>query len=359
MKKALSIDLSGMDLGTVPLIDFAGLPIPASERNIADQQLRNPLSLVNNGNGPVLRYRYIQSGLREGDLSAYNIDLGVIAAASSVIFLSPLVGTPPTMTLLMLLQNQEQAEEEGEGVSAILVEPARDGSLHNARIADEAQQEALLTGKAKANVKPTEQLASSLPELINRALEEDAVMEITVAVPRQALVDIEMKLPEAVTFDDDGAFYFRDVLDGEGNLLLNDEESFANLHFMMKIISGGYFYRLEDDEETVPEYLFDPETADEDEFFTEFNVLAEKAEAELSRLVVIVSGDEMQELLIEFEVYSGDQFIFSDTIVRESVATFADTELIDTTSGLPEHDFARDSGVSEDDDFDNYPLEIL
>ena len=359
MKKTLTLELNGMDIGTVPLSDMADLPIPALEGNPTDQQLRNPLSLVNNGNGLVLRYRHTQNGIRESDLSAYNIDLGVVAAASSVIFVSPLVDAPPTMTLLMLLQNQQQADQEGEGVSAILVEPARDGNLHNARIADEALQEALLAGKAKANVKPTDQQATSMPELINRALQEDAVLEITVAAPQRALANIEMKLPEALSFDDDGAFYFRDVLDGQDNLLLNDEEAFVNLRFMMKIVSGGYFYRLEDDEETVPDYLYDPETADEDEFFTEFNVLAENAEAELSRLVVIVSDDESQELLIEFEVYSGDQFIFSDTIVRKSVATLADTQPIDTTGGLPEHDFMSDGGVAEDDDFEKYSLDIL
>lgn len=208
--KTLKFDIGELSLGEVSLIDLSSLP------DAEGPTVRNPLALNNNGTHPVLRYRQFQAAPRDGDLATFNIDLGVVAAASSIVFSSALVSTPAIMTVLLLLSQESEAGSGQENEpSAILIEPARDGNTQNGRIADQALYEALLATKSAAKVKPVATDVADMMALIETSLKQNATIEIAIPVPESELTDIEMKLPRNIQFDEDGVFYFRDVLSGE------------------------------------------------------------------------------------------------------------------------------------------------
>lgn len=359
--KTLKFDIGELSLGEVSLIDLSSLP------DAEGPTVRNPLALNNNGTHPVLRYRQFQAAPRDGDLATFNIDLGVVAAASSIVFSSALVSTPAIMTVLLLLSQESEAGSGQENEpSAILIEPARDGNTQNGRIADQALYEALLATKSAAKVKPVATDVADMMALIETSLKQNATIEIAIPVPESELTDIEMKLPRNIQFDEDGVFYFRDVLSGEQNLLVNREEDFADLQFVLTILSGGVFYRLADDEEYAPEDALDFGSVDgADDTFRVLRVSAENAESELSRGLIIAAGH-AEEVQLEFNVYAAGQLVFIEILVGDlsGVAEHAQNTDIDTSAGLPDEDiryreFMADEGAAEDDELRDYPTDIL
>lgn len=332
MTTDMKLKLGSLDLGVLPILDASALP------DLATNGLHNFLVLARQKGEFDLRYRHI-STVESNANSNYELSLGAIIAASAVVFSTPLAAAPSQVATLLLVRPPNRAENGTEQLQAVLVNPSRDGNIDTARLADGAQQDALPNAVADDAVElvPVQAETANMAALIRHALLSEANIDVRLPVAEEELPTIELKLPKNLTFDEDGVFYFRDILDGGHDVLLIDENEFTDLQFEISIF-GGVFYQLEDDEEFIASYLTDGETGADDDTTTKIAFHLSDIEASMSSLAVIANPN-AENVRIEVTVYLQDQLIFEETVIFDVKPPVThELDAIDVNQGLPDDD---------------------
>ncbi len=333
MTNTLNIGLNGLNLGPVALLNLADLP------QLAQSPFHNSLQLHHQDKKLHLRHRPApQKQQRDQN---YETELGVVLAASAIVFVGPLVTTPKEMTLLLLVQKAMNGPDDVPAPELVLIAPSRDGDAGLARPVDVAQQKLLLDAMQDQQVEFTpvaDEHADSI-DLVRLSLLTGAYQEVDLPLNGQALLDIEFELPLELSFDADGLFYFRDVMNGEADFLFSHQSDFRAATVEVSIIDGELFL-LEDDEE----YL-DASDGLMHGGFTSFTIDLAGAEGFFSRLVVQLN-EEADKANLGIEVLVGAQVIVSSNIIiHEADSDVEDNPIIDDASGLPEEDDMQDADV--------------
>lgn len=347
MTNDVKIKLGSLDLGTLKVLDASALP------DLATNGLHNFLALVRAKGELELRYRHMSPVERgPNSNSSYELNLGTVLAASAVVFSTPLAAAPSQVAAMLLVRAPSRSENASEQLQIILVHPSRDGNIDTARLADDVQQDALRDAIAEDAVKlaSVEAETANMAALIRQALLGEANIDIRLPIDEEDLPAIELKLPENLAFDEEGVFYFRDVLDGGHDVLLTDESEFTDLQFEISVV-GGVFYQLEDDEEFIASYLSDGETVTDDETKTKIAFHLKDIEASLSRLVVIADQNS-ENVRVDITVFNQEQLILENSVTIELAPPKEEAlGYIDLNEGLPEDDYE----ASRQDD-DTLPL---
>ena len=368
MNKTLKMSLGGLAIGDVDVL--AGDNVPED----LERDVENPLSVKTVNGKLMLRYRSNQQAMRRDAKELPEIDLGAIVAAAAIIFTPPIATTAPSLSLILLLNDEAARPAANEALQIALVDPARDGRDDAAHLADAQKQNVLLNVGQESvfDVQPVADFAVDLRGLVDALLKSGTEYDLNLPLRFDELDDIELKISDNLSLAEDGLIYFRDVLNGEHDLVISQQDAFNNLRFVVTL-TGGSFYLLEDDEEFAAPSLVDTLQADSAEQTNVLRIEEAEFEAVLSRAVIIPEfGAEI--VYVDLEVFSLDTLILHGRL-EVDMDVFDDyaSETVDTNAGLPDDgDFAvgADSGFGApngqaspsdlgDDDLDDYTLDIL
>lgn len=362
MPHGLKMTLGGLELGLVQLIDLDGFA------DKGDNPMINPLTYAAKGAPPILRYRN-PNYVPEGSQSAYEISLGMVIAATVIVYSSAHVQTPASVAMALLMRDPSRADEADEGLRALIVEPARNGDEYAAHSVDEvkvaAVKKAVREGPGLELAVLPENPPTDLAELVKYLFTSQFLMDLDLPVQMVGDGPLTPTLPDSLLADADGRFYLRDVLNGEADFLFEGQDAFGDLHIQIKA-EGGYFILLEEGEELINHRLVEENV--------EQTSISSRSTGDiehfLSRLVVQLDGEERAEITIS--TYSQDDLLFEqiiniarledfDEILEEEddILLAADSAL--QTEALPEGRAESNVLVEEhilDDIFDNAP-EIL
>lgn len=358
MTDSLTINLGGVELGEVDMIDEVALP------DLSSNELSSPLILTNQKAAPSLRYRHLSNGQRD-NFSAYEINLGVVIAASTVVFSMPLIAASATVSMLLLLNGESKAAEapDTENLNLILVEPARDGNIEMASLANNIQHTSLLEASQTQSpyLVPVDGDAADIGALIRNAMQKQAVIDVNLPLPEEVLNQFALKFPENLAFDEDGVLYIRDTLTGDEDVLLVNESEYSGLLFNMSV-TGGLFYLLEDDDELVPSFIYkdvDDSEINEQETSTFIEFYQDDVETILSRLVVI-ADDDVASVEVSVTVEFKGQILFEDVMsiaVDGTASTIAVEDPVDPDQAYLEGADHFDYGGSATSGADAKPRE--
>ena len=337
MTDTLNISLNGLHLGPVALINLAALP------QVEASPFHNSLHLYQRDANLYLRHRAPpQKTPRDQNFEA---ELGVILAASAIVFASPLVTVPKEMALPLLVQKPIDDIDEAPEPELVLIAPSRDGNSDLARPVDAAQQKVLLNAVQQQEIKfvPVDTEQNDIYDLVRTALLTGAHEEVDVPLGEQVLLGFESKLPLDLHFDADGLFYFRDVMNGEADFLFSQQSSFRAASIEISVTNGELFLLDEDQE------YFDASGGLIEGGFSSATVEIEKAESFFSRLVVQLR-EEAEKVDIGIEITTASQeIIVATNIVIHAVDI--DTEpapIIDDRVGLPDDEILSETAARDD-----------
>ena len=342
MTDTLNIGLKGLNLGPVALLNLADLP------HVAQSPFHNSLQLHHQDAKLHLHHRAAPQKLQRDQ--NYETELGVVLAASAIVFVGPLASAPKEMTLLLLVQKALNGVDEVPEPELVLIAPSRDGNSDMARPVDAAQQKVLLDAVQDQQIEfaPVADDQTNSIDLVRTSLLTGAHQEVDLPLNGQALLDIEFELPLELSFDADGLFYFRDVMNGEADFLFSHQSDLRATTVEFSITDGEMFL-LDDDEEFLEAFDGLREGG-----FTDFTIDLAGAEGFFSRLVVQLN-EEAEKASLGIEVFFGAQVIVATNIaIHKSPEDDADNLIIDETSGLPDDDALPDmapidSGLFSDD----------
>jgi hypothetical protein len=326
MTDTLNISLNGLYLGPVALVNLALAP------QVETSPFHNSLQLHQQDAKLHLRHRLPPQKFHRDQ--NFEVELGVVLAASAIVFASPLATVPKEVTLLLLVQSAAAEQEEMAEPELILVAPSRDGNADLARPVDAAQQKALHDAVEQQEIKfiPIDEAHADMIDLVRSALLSGAHDEIDMPLDAEALLGVEFELPLELNFDADGLFYFRDVMNGEADFLFSQQSDFRAASVEISITDGA-LYLLDEDEE----YLDAADGALEGGF-SNVVIDLDKAEGFFSRLVVQLDN-QAGEANLGIEIFVGAQVLVSADIVIQKADLMPDIDgVIDDQGGLPENE---------------------
>lgn len=276
MTNTLNIGLNGLNLGPVALLNLADLP------QVAQSPFHNSLQLHHQDAKLHLRHRASPQKLQRDQ--SFEVELGVVLAASAIVFASPLATVPKELTLLLLLQKVAAVTDDQVNIMDLV-------------------RAALLTG---------------------------AYDEIDIPLNAEALLDIEFELPLELNFDADGLFYFRDVMNGEADFLFSHQSDFRAASVEISVTDGELFL-LEGDEQ-----FLDVSDGVIEGGFSSTTISLDGAERFFSRLVVQLD-DKAEKADLGIEITVGSQVIVATNIaIHKTDIEDEPDQPIDDLSGLPE-----------------------
>lgn len=346
MTDTVEVRLGGVELGDLPVLDKDEI------EDANGNPLSHPLALASRGDELRLFYRDFRALNR--DNSAYEISLGSVIAASAVIFSVPLVAAPSTVSILLLLSQEGQAAQVDDDVKLVLIEPARDGDVDLAQFADAAKQAALANAASVKAVEmtPVHYEAVDANALIRLALQHQALTDVTLPVPEQEVQDLVLKLPDNLTFKEDGILYFRDIMNGEADFLFSGQQEFEDISLSL-VLTNAVFYMLEEGEDIETQF---------DEWHSDPDALADlpselpltpattgDLENVLSRLVIF-SEDPLKEVTLRIDVFIGPRLVLEEELTIHSPVEEAEKAPIDDELGLPDEEFYADGDSADDPD---------
>lgn len=291
MSYNLKMSIDGLGLGAVQLIDLTGFA--DGENN----PLVNPLRYTMQSGGPVLRYRN-PAYLTEGGTGGYDINLGMVIAASAIIYSTPLTTALPSIALAVLLRDASRAAETDEGLRVVIIDAAGTGEADDARPVDEAVLDAIKEmagnmGGLEVTVLP-EDAPADLAALSHYLMQNEYFWDVNVPPQADMTRLFSLDLPDNVITDAQGRIYFRDLL-SDGNLSTPDWlQNYEKLSLVLQT-DGGYFILLKDGEETA-----DPDESHRvDEAQTDLHDIADIGSF-LERAVLVVGDDSGATVTVNF-----------------------------------------------------------
>ena len=304
MTYGLKMSMNGLQLGTVRLLDLDQF---ADKGN---NPLANPLQYSVQGATPVLRYRNPSYQL-ESVQGGYELALGAVIAAAAIIYSSHLLSTPTSLAIVMLVRDVSRADGADEGLRVIVVEPGRTGDSDVAHPVDEPKMAAV----KKAVRESTELEVSVLPDdapadiaqLVKFLVTKDMAIDVDVPLQTTSHEALVLNLPDSVTADADGRFYFRDALTGEADFLFEGQNAHPDLNLLVEA-DGGHLTLLGEDEKLVnlrhdaqesPTASLSSKDVGDIEHF-------------LTRLVLNLDGG--KEVDVHFSVYTGEVLLLQQSI---------------------------------------------
>lgn len=323
MTNTLNIGLNGLNLGPVALLNLADLP------QVAQSPFHNSLQLHHQDAKLHLRHRASPQKLQRDQ--SFEVELGVVLAASAIVFASPLATVPKELTLL-LLQKAVADQDEMAEPELVLIAPSRDGNSDLARPVDAVQQKLLLDAVQQQDIKVAAVTDDqvNIMDLVRAALLTGAYDEIDIPLNAEALLDIEFELPLELNFDADGLFYFRDVMNGEADFLFSHQSDFRAASVEISVTDGEFFL-LEGDEQ-----FLDVSDGVIEGGFSSATISLDGAERFFSRLVVQLD-DKAEKADLGIEITVGSQVIVATNIaIHKTDIEDEPDQPIDDLSGLPE-----------------------
>lgn len=260
-------------------------------------------------------------------MGVYELNLGVILAATAIVFSRPLgEQTNYSVGMLVLVQDETRHYAPDEGLRAALIEPARNGDDKTAKIAHAELLAALRQHASEAGalemmvVTPTDSdtdldVSALVLQLLRTANIEDIALTIDGDMPI-----VELKLPHDAEFNSNGVLYVRDLLSGENNVLFDGQEAFADLYVVLRAENSGLY--LLDDED----YDVDPDDISQDNLqdtissrdHTESTYNQSELEGFISR-VVLVSGSDDVVSVLQVLVYAASKVVGETDILVEAI----------------------------------------
>jgi len=364
MTDTLKLRMGELDLGDLAILDAGDI------EGLADNPISHPLNVDNRGAAPRLLYRDLR-GLnrengRDSNSAVYELNLGAILAATAVVFTTPLIAYPTTVSMLLLLSNETQAGKVDENLRLVLIDPARDGNVERAALAGNEQYEAVhhaADNEALALV-PVNETAVDFNALIRHAMQHQAVLDVGLPVPEQELSNLHLKLLDDMAFDKDGVFYFRDAMTGEADFLFDRQDEFDEVQIELNL-QGGEFYMLDEGEELVD--LPNREVLSTFEVGSSLTINSRDVDLEgtFSRLVILADGS-ADKALLSVEIQVGQQVVMEEVFqitlkpILPELSEETDTPVaLDTGSGLPEDELLEDVGDIDGAGFSDPAIEIL
>jgi hypothetical protein len=305
MTDVVNLNLGGLALGPVSLLDMSGFSANG------DNPSSSPLVLSHGGDGKqvFLRYRNPTYANNENGLAAYEISLGAVLAATAIVYSSSTASAGSGMAVLLLLQETASAQQADEGLRALIIEPLSDGDTSYVHVLEDDQVEALLALQSEftTTVLPADAPAD-LASLVSYLQSQQAPIDISAQQLPDAAEDVQIELPDTVTFDADGVFYFRDILVGEADFLSAGMADAEDLSVAVHAEDATLFLLLDDED------YFNLAYYDETDLETSYaSGPLSDVEGFLARLVVLASGTGAASLRIEF--YLGDELIAAEPLI--------------------------------------------